>query len=118
MKRALVIEDNKSIADLIKKTLGMSGIMVEIASNGNEGIIKYNDENFDLVITDINMPEIGGEEVCDHIRESNRPATPIIGITGTVGILPKNRFDEVIHKPFSLKILTNRVQNLLQEKKE
>ncbi|MFO7556058.1 MAG: response regulator [Desulfobacterales bacterium] len=83
MNRILVIDDEKAILDVVRIVLSRAGLKVEIALDGREGIQKFDTGRFDLVITDILMPVIDGREVVDHIRNSDRPCTPIIGMSGT-----------------------------------
>ncbi len=118
MKRALVIDDDEKIISLLIIMLEEEKILVESASNGDDGIKKYNDGNFDLVITDLSMPKCTGNDVCKHIRNSNRPHTPVICITGTPWGLPENHFDLVIQKPFSIETLLDQVHRLCQKEAE
>jgi len=59
--------------------------------------------DFDLVISDIQMPNMDGNEVARYIRNSDKSATPLIAITGFPGDLQKEMFDYSLIKPFSLK---------------
>ncbi|MCP4106548.1 MAG: response regulator [Desulfobacteraceae bacterium] len=68
---------------------------------------------FDIVITDMQMPEMDGNEVALHIRNSERPCTPVIGISGEPYFFNKNNFDLLLSKPFSLKELTGSVMSLV-----
>ena len=113
MKRALVIDDSKGILDFFQIALRKKGFFVEVAADGDDGIRKYDAGNFDLVITDINMPIHDGNEVCEHIRKSNSPETPVIAMSGTPLALSGEHFDAVIDKPFSLKALFDQIQFLL-----
>lgn len=83
MRRILVIDDEEGILDVVRLVLSRAGFKVEIALNGRNGIQKFDDGCFDLVITDILMPEMDGKDVVKHIRNSDRPYTPIIGFSGT-----------------------------------
>ena len=112
MHHILVIDDEKSILDLVRLVLTRAGFEVEIAPDGQEGIQKFEDGHFDLVITDILMPGIDGRDVVKHIRNSDRPNTPIIGFSGTPWLLQNSGFDTVFTKPFPLKDLVNSVQDL------
>jgi CheY-like chemotaxis protein len=85
---------------------------VEIALNGRNGIQKFDGGSFDLVITDILMPEVDGREVVKHIRNSDRPYTPIIGCSGTPWLLEDGEFDTVFLKPFPLADLVHAVRHL------
>jgi two-component system response regulator VicR len=112
MYHILVIDDEKPILDMVRLALTRVGFEVEIASDGLEGIQKFEDGHFDLVITDILMPGINGKDVVRHIRNSNKPDTPIIGFSGTPWLLENIEFDTVFTKPFSLKDLVNSIRDL------
>jgi CheY-like chemotaxis protein len=112
MCHILVIDDEKAILDIIKIVLSEAGYEVETALDGHEGIKKFDNGQFDLVITDINMPEIDGRKVVEHIRNSDRPFTPIIGVSGTPWLLENIPFDAVFTKPFTLKDLANSIRHL------
>lgn len=113
MSGILVIDDEKCILELIRQALSSFGCSVETATNGEEGILKYNNSDFDLVITDICMPGIGGLDVLQHIRTSGKKATPTIGISGTPWLLDNSDFDFVLPKPFPLKALFDTVDKLM-----
>lgn len=115
MKRVLVIEDDEIIVFLIRVVLEKENILVEFASDGDEGIKKFNDGNSDLVVTDLSMPKCSGDEVCRLIKNSDRPHTPVICITGTSWESPENLFDLIIQKPFSIKTLLDQIQHLFQK---
>jgi CheY-like chemotaxis protein len=112
MYHILVIDDEKEILNIIKIVLSRAGFKVEIALNGKEGVQKFNNGRFDLVITDILMPGLNGREVVNHIRTSDRPCTPIIGISGTPWFLESNQFDAVFAKPFSSEDLINSIRHI------
>jgi DNA-binding response OmpR family regulator len=112
MYHILVIDDERSILNVVQKALLRAGFKVDIALDGQKGIEKFNSGRFDLVITDILMPGIDGQDVVKHIRNSDRPYIPIIGFSGTPWLLEKNQFNAVFTKPFSLKELVNSVQHL------
>lgn len=112
MNQILVIDDEKSILNIVQQVLSKYGYKVEIAADGKEGIQKFNEGLFDLVITDILMPGIDGNGVVQHIRNSDRQYTPIIGFSGTPWLLKDSEFDIVFTKPFPLKDLVDAVQDL------
>ena len=112
MYHILVIDDEKMILDVIHTVLSRAGFKVEIALDGREGIQKFDTGQFDLVITDILMPVIDGREVVEHIRNSDRPCTPIIGMSGTPWLFENIRFDAFFEKPFPLKNLVNSIRHL------
>src|SRR5215218_5131910 len=81
--RVLVVEDESDIAGLVKHTLERSGeAMVEIATSGDQALKFASEQPPDLIILDLNLPVLGGLEVCRLLR--TRPATaktPIIMLT-------------------------------------
>ena len=112
MHNILVIDDEKGVSAVIREALNMFGHEVEIASDGQEGIQKFDTQPFDLVITDIQMPGKDGNSVARHIRNSTKRLTPIIGISGTPWFLEEGEFDMVFSKPFPLQRLIESIQTL------
>ena len=112
MYHILVIDDENAILNVVQAALSRAGFKVDIALDGQKGIQKFDSGQFDLVITDILMPGLDGRKVVEHIRNSNRPYTPIIGFSGTPWVFENNKFDAVFTKPFPLKDLVNSVQHL------
>jgi len=112
MHWVLVIDDEKSITKMLTLAFTRAGFNVDVAANGKKGIDKYNKRNFDVVITDIRMPGINGNGVVRDIKKSNRPNTPVIGMSGTPWELLNEKFDEVLPKPFSLMALVKTIQNV------
>ena len=115
MYHILVIDDEKEILDIIKIILSKAGYEVETALDGQKGIKKFDNGQFDLVITDINMPGLDGRKVVEYIRNSDRPFTPIIGVSGTPWLLENIPFDAVFTKPFPLKDLVNSIRHLIMQ---
>ena len=107
MLKALVIDDERLILDMVEGVLIRFGFSVETASDGKEGIKKFDNGNFDLVITDICMPETDGNGVARHIRISDKQYVPIIGISGTPWLAQSDDFDTIIQKPLSIKTLVD-----------
>ncbi|MED9946698.1 MAG: response regulator, partial [Peptacetobacter hiranonis] len=75
----LVIEDDASIQDLITEFLSAEGYNVDAANDGVEGIQKFKENNYDLIILDIMMPNLDGYGVCKMIRKTS--SVPIIFLT-------------------------------------
>jgi CheY-like chemotaxis protein len=112
MGSVLVIEDEKGIRGLIEAALIRFGHRVETAPDGREGIRKYDNGHFDVVITDYLMPELDGHSVLQHIRSSARGRTPIVGMSGTPWLLQGVGFDLILTKPFPLKQLVEAVHQI------
>ena len=107
-KRILLIEDMKGVRESLEIILTMQDFHVEMAADGTEGLRIAKAANFDLVITDILMPEIDGAEVILALRAAGNK-TPILAISGggngvsaaTALTLAKAKADAVLEKPFS-----------------
>jgi len=112
MCNILVIDDEESVLKIINQALTRFGFSVETASDGVEGIKKFDDGFFDLVITDLCMPGIDGNGVAKHIRNSGGRLTQIIGMSGTPWLTDGGDFTEVLANPFSLTTLIETVRNL------
>ncbi len=113
MCKILVIDDEAAIVDIVQQALGIYGHNVETAINGREGIAKFDSNSFDLIITDICMPDINGNGVVRYIRGSDKKYIPVIGISGTAWAVEDNSFDIILEKPFTIKTLLDSVQRLL-----
>jgi len=100
------------ILQLVEQALLRLNYSVETAENGMKGIDKFDAGNFDLVITDVCMPETDGNRVVDHIRNSPRNRTPVIGMSGTPWKLANHLFDRVLPKPFHLQRLMETAEKL------
>ena len=112
MCNILVIDDERMISDVLQQALTIHGHNVETASGGSDGLRMFEGGSFDLVITDVLMPDIDGIEVARCIRSSNKPKTPIIAMTGTPWLVKNNGFNRTISKPFSIKTLIDTVKEL------
>jgi len=112
MCNVLVIDDEKGVSDVLQQALVIYGYNAETASGGSDGLRMFEAGSFDLVITDIRMPDIDGIEVARCIRSSDKPQTPIIAMSGTPWLMNNNGFDFTISKPFSVKILMDAVKEL------
>jgi len=115
MKHILAIDDEEIIRTVLHEFLTGLGYAVKVASNGIEALELFRKrQRFDLVITDIIMPKLDGNEVATHIRDSNTPETPIIAITGSCDdITDRKLFDTILIKPFSLKSLEDTISSYI-----
>ena len=83
MSHILVIDDDDVVRTLIGRVLERAGHSTSLAANGMEGIRRLSEGAFDLVITDLVMPEMEGIETISAIRQTD-PALPIIAISGGI----------------------------------
>lgn len=116
----LVVDDEKTIVDVIEVYLKKEGYTVFTASNGNEALKIFNDKKINLIILDLMLPDISGEEICKKIK--NQIDIPIIMLTAKVNeddVLNgfKQGADDYVIKPFSVKQLIARVTAILRRYK-
>ncbi len=112
MKKVLIVEDEKSIADLEKDYLEVAGFNVNIETDGRAGLARALSEEVDLVILDLMLPGENGYEICRQIREKKN--IPIIIVSAKKEDIDKIRLlglgaDDYMTKPFSPSELTARV---------
>jgi len=113
MNHILVIDDHDAIVKFLRKALTDLGYEVKAAHDGEEGIKLVNDGyNFNLIITDIDMPRMDGNAVAEYIRSSENPDTPIMALTGcSHDAIKRDLFNFVLMKPFDLKALITAVKS-------
>lgn len=109
--KLLVIDDDKDIRMMLKDYFQLMGYLVYLAESGQEALEKIS-EHPDLILLDINMPQLDGLEVCKRIR--NQINVPILFLTAKIEEQDKiNGFmaggDDYILKPFSLEELSARI---------
>ncbi len=116
-RKILIIEDEKSLVNVLQDNFKQEGFSVAVAYNGEEGIEKFYLESPQLVLLDINLPKKTGWEVCKEIRKVS--TLPILMMTARDSDEDEYRgldlgADDYITKPFNLKILTLKVKKLLK----
>jgi DNA-binding response OmpR family regulator len=112
MRNVLVIDDEEMVRDLFKQALSRMDVAVETVGDAEKGMAKFDNGAFDLVITDVRMPGVDGHRIVHHIRQSKRHRTPVIGVSGTPWLLNNGDFDDVLHKPFAIEHLLEKVHCL------
>ena len=117
MSKILIIEDEEAIAELEKDYLELSGFEVEIANRGDIGLRKALEEEYDLVILDLMLPEVDGFEICRQVRDQKN--TPIIMVSAKKDDIDNIRglglgADDYMTKPFSPSELVARVKAHLE----
>ncbi len=81
MPRILLIDDDPIILEVIAEILGTNGYEVVTASSGESGVKKLESNHYDLILTDLVMPDVDGMEVLEH-AEAKLPKTMCIILTG------------------------------------
>src|SRR3954468_7344018 len=115
--RVLVVDDDDDIRNLVRTLLERSGTVVHDAPNGRDGLREFHAWRPDLVILDVNMPELDGWSVLERIRDMSE--VPVLMLTARGEELERVRglqagADDYVVKPFGKQELVARVQALLR----
>lgn len=116
-KQILVVDDEQSVQDFVRRNLELRGFKVSLAGNGLEALSLFEKTHFSLIILDIMMPRMDGLEVCRRIRQ--RSTVPIIILTALgeetdkVAALDQGA-DDYLTKPFGIGELVARVKAVLR----
>jgi two-component system, NtrC family, nitrogen regulation response regulator NtrX len=117
MSSILIIDDEKAIRKTLSEILSYEGYKIDDAENGEDGLKKFNEKTYDVVLCDIKMPKIDGLEFLEKAKASN-PDVPVIMISGhgtietAVEAVKKGAFDYV-SKPPDLNRLLITIRNAM-----
>jgi len=116
-QKALVIDDEQVVLDSVSKILTDENYEVDVSLSGREGLNWAIQKNYDIVLTDIRMPDIGGMRVLRDIKRAN-PSLPVVMITGYASIQSsvqamKLGAADYIEKPFTPDQLMEAVNSAL-----
>lgn len=113
----LVVEDDEHICNAVKTFLQNEGYHADAAFDGDKALEMIYDKNYHLVILDILLPGINGQELLKEFRRtSNAPVLMMTALTDDASQLTafQNEADDYVIKPFSMKILIKRAEALLR----
>ncbi len=115
--KVLVVDDDAAINEMLVTYLNRNGYDVSSAYSGTEAVLLMKTESFDLVILDLMLPGLSGEQVLEKIKESRQ--TPVIGLSAKDDAkskieLLRNGADDYITKPFDLEELLARMEVVLR----
>jgi two-component system, cell cycle response regulator DivK len=118
--KVLYIEDNPDNMNLVKRVLEIEGYEVIGAGNGRDGLAQAMSKHPDIIITDINLPDIDGYEITDTLKKASATAhIPVIAMTANV--MKKDRenvlqagCDGYIAKPIDIDELPIQIENFLK----
>ncbi|MBS1622150.1 MAG: response regulator transcription factor [Bacteroidetes bacterium] len=118
--RILLVEDERKIADALKSGLQENGYDTEVAYDGDMGFRMFKNQDYDLIILDINLPVINGYELCRMIRRKNDNIL-VLMLTAMSSVGDKlegfnTGADDYLVKPFEFKELLARIRALLKRK--
>jgi len=116
----LLIDDDVNILDVVEDMLEFLNHSVTTALSGEEGIDKFKTGNYDLVITDLGMPDISGWDVT-RMCKSFKPGIPVLMISGwgnqiNDDMIAQSGLDGVVAKPFEIDKIKMTIQNILANK--
>lgn len=117
MDRILVIEDEEDIRGILKNYLGANGYEVALAADGVEGIARFHEGDFDLILLDVMLPKIDGFGVLELIRRESE--VPVLMLTALEEEAYQIRgldlrADDYITKPFSMPVLLRKIAAVLR----
>ncbi|AUT70718.1 MULTISPECIES: heavy metal response regulator transcription factor [Paraburkholderia] len=115
--RILIVEDEPKMASYLHKGLTEASYTVDIADNGKDGLFLALHENFDLVVLDVMLPELGGFEVLKRLRAQKQ--TPVLLLTARDTVEDKVEglelgADDYLSKPFAYAEFLARIRSLLR----
>jgi two-component system, OmpR family, alkaline phosphatase synthesis response regulator PhoP len=118
MEKALIIEDEKDIADLISIHLNDMGYDVDKSLDGKEGLLKALNNTYKIIILDLRLPALDGFEICKKIR-LEKINTPVLMLTSKSEEIDKIvgleiGADDYITKPFSIRELMARIKAVIR----
>jgi len=114
--KVLLVEDERRLAQLVRRVLEEEGHRVEVAYDGLEGLRLALEGDFDVIVLDILLPEMDGVEVCQALRRA-KVDTPILMLTALDSVEDKVRgldagADDYLAKPFAFQELLARLRSL------
>jgi two-component system cell cycle response regulator DivK len=117
--RILVVEDNPKNLKLVRDVLTYSGFEVIEATCGEDGVRLARDELPDLILMDLQLPGIDGQEALRQIREHDHTRVPVVAVTAFAMNEDREKafqsgFDGYVEKPISVRALPQQVRDFLQ----
>jgi DNA-binding response OmpR family regulator len=116
--RLLIVEDEREFAETLRRGLVAEGFTVDVAHTGREGLWRATEQEYDVVVLDIMLPELSGYEVLKRLRAAEN-WTPVLMLTAKDGEYDEaDAFDlgadDYLSKPFSIVLLIARLRALLR----
>ncbi len=115
----LLVEDNRSLSEMIGEYLESRGFGVDYATDGLDGLRLASDNSYDVVILDLMLPRLDGIEVCRRLRNETKKSTPVLMLTARDTLADKVTgldagADDYLVKPFAIQELDARVRALIR----
>jgi len=115
----LLVEDNRSLSEMVGEYLESKGFGVDFASDGLDGLRLATDNSYDVIVLDLMLPRLDGVELCRRLRTEAKKSTPVLMLTARdtladkVGGLDAGA-DDYLVKPFAIQELEARVRALIR----
>ena len=115
LRKILVVDDQYDLLNLLQICLTKNHNVVEIAFDGLDALQKLSSNSYDLILTDIEMPNMDGNELCNFIRKvCLLPEVPVVAITAEPWLATAD-FNLIVNKPFRIVEIRQVVENLLRQ---
>ena len=116
--KLLLVEDDRAIAAAVKRGLEAEGFTVDVALDGQEGLWRATEYEYDLLVLDLMLPGANGYRICKELRDHGN-WTPILVLTARDGVQDQTKAldtgaDDYLTKPFSFPVLVAHVRALLR----
>ena len=115
----LLVEDNRSLSEMVGEYLESKGFGVDFARDGVDGLRLASENSYDVVVLDLMLPRMDGVEVCRKLRSEAKKATPVLMLTARDTLADKVTgldagADDYLVKPFAIQELEARVRALIR----
>ena len=115
----LLVEDNRSLSEMVGEYLESRGFGVDYAGDGVDGLRLASENSYDVVVLDLMLPRLDGIEVCRRLREDSKKSTPVLMLTARDTLADKVTgldagADDYLVKPFAIQELEARVRALIR----
>jgi DNA-binding response OmpR family regulator len=115
----LLVEDNRSLSEMVGEYLESKGFGVDFARDGVDGLRLASENSYDVVVLDLMLPRLDGVEVCRKLRSEAKKATPVLMLTARDTLADKVTgldagADDYLVKPFAIQELEARVRALIR----
>ena len=123
MNKILIIDDDRELCALIKRSVQAENIEADFCNTGKEGLQKLREQEYQLVVLDVMMPGMQGDVLCQRIKENKDTSwLPVILLTAKAG---RNFMieglglgaDDYISKPFDAAILASKIDSMLKNRR-